>query len=148
MSEQIGQLRDLGFGEYEARAYLALLQTSPMNGYEVSKASGLPRANVYGVLQKLEDRGAVVRVDAPEGTRYAPVPSDEVVQPCAQPEMACARQASHPNTNTSLTSGAPPRSWNTPLPWSMPPANTWWWQRGRRNRRRWPTTWHAPRSAM
>jgi len=80
MSEQIGQLRDLGFGEYEARAYLALLQTSPMNGYEVSKASGLPRANVYGVLQKLEDRGAVVRVDAPEGTRYAPVPSDELVQ--------------------------------------------------------------------
>jgi len=80
MNEQIGQLRELGFGEYEARAYLALLQTSPMNGYEVAKASGLPRANVYGVLQRLEDRGAVVRVDAPEGTRYAPVPSDELVQ--------------------------------------------------------------------
>lgn len=79
MSEQIDQLRELGFSEYEARAYLALLHTSPMNGYEVAKASGLPRANVYGVLQKLEDRGAIVRVDAPEGTRYAPVPSDELV---------------------------------------------------------------------
>ncbi|HSJ54729.1 MAG TPA: helix-turn-helix domain-containing protein [Anaerolineae bacterium] len=80
MSEQIGQLRELGFSEYEARAYLALLHTSPMNGYEVAKAAGLPRANVYGVLQKLEDRGAIVRVDAPEGTRYAPVPSDELVR--------------------------------------------------------------------
>ena len=80
MSEQIGQLRELGFSEYEARAYLALLHRSPMNGYEVAKAAGLPRANVYGVLQKLEERGAIVRVDAPEGTRYAPLPSDELVQ--------------------------------------------------------------------
>lgn len=80
MNDTIGQLRELGFSEYEARAYVALLHKSPMNGYEVAKASGLPRANVYAVLQKLEERGAIVRVDAPEGTRYAPLPSEELVQ--------------------------------------------------------------------
>ena len=48
-------LQKLGFGEYEARAYVALLQNRPLNGYELAKASGLPRANVYSVLQKLED---------------------------------------------------------------------------------------------
>lgn len=80
MSEPVAQLRDLGFSEYEARAYLALLHKSPLNGYEVAKEAGLPRANVYGVLQKLEDRRAIVRVDGAEGTRYAPVPSDELVQ--------------------------------------------------------------------
>jgi predicted transcriptional regulator len=67
-------LQELGFSEYEARAYVALLQRSPVNGYELAKASGLPRANVYSVLQKLEERGAVVRHDSPSGVRYAPVP--------------------------------------------------------------------------
>jgi HTH-type transcriptional regulator, sugar sensing transcriptional regulator len=67
-------LQELGFSDYEARAYVALLQRSPLNGYELAKASGLPRANVYSVLQKLEERGAVIRHDSPSGVRYAPVP--------------------------------------------------------------------------
>src|SRR5579884_48100 len=73
-------LQQLGFSEYEARAYVALLQRSPLNGYELAKASGLPRANVYAVLQKLEERGAVVRLDAPGGARYAPVPPAELTR--------------------------------------------------------------------
>jgi predicted transcriptional regulator len=74
------QLQQLGFGEYEAKAYVALLQRSPLNGYELAKQSGLPRANIYGVLQKLEERGAVVRLDLPEGTRYAPVQPAELTE--------------------------------------------------------------------
>jgi predicted transcriptional regulator len=73
-------LQQLGFSEYEARAYLALLQRNPLNGYELAKASGLPRANVYAVLQKLEERGAVVRLDTPSGARYAPVAAAELTQ--------------------------------------------------------------------
>jgi HTH-type transcriptional regulator, sugar sensing transcriptional regulator len=74
MTNAAALLQELGFSEYEARAYVALLQRSPLNGYELAKASGLPRANVYSVLQKLEERGAVVRHDSPSGMRYAPVP--------------------------------------------------------------------------
>ncbi len=73
-------LQQLGFGEYEARAYIALLQHQPLNGYELAKVSGLPRANVYSVLQKLEERGAVVRLDTPDSIRYSPVPPDELIQ--------------------------------------------------------------------
>lgn len=80
MNDPITDLQQLGFSEYEARAYTTLLQRSPLNGYELAKQSGLPRANVYAVLQKLEERGAVVRLDTPEGTRYAPVPPEELVQ--------------------------------------------------------------------
>jgi predicted transcriptional regulator len=80
MIDTVEQLRQLGFGEYEARAYVALLQRSPMTGYELAKVSGLPRANVYAVLQKLEERSAVLRVDTPEGSRYAPVPAQELVE--------------------------------------------------------------------
>jgi sugar-specific transcriptional regulator TrmB len=76
MTNAVALLQQLGFGEYEARTYVALLQRNPLNGYELAKASGLPRANVYGVLQKLEERGAVVRHDSPSGARYAPVPPD------------------------------------------------------------------------
>lgn len=71
-------LQQLGFSEYEARTYLALLQRNPLNGYELAKVSGLPRANIYAVLQKLEDRGAVVRLDMPNGARYAPVTPAEL----------------------------------------------------------------------
>jgi HTH-type transcriptional regulator, sugar sensing transcriptional regulator len=80
MSEPIALMQQLGFSEYEARAYVALLERSPLNGYELAKSSGLPRANVYAVLQKLEERAAVVRVDTPSGARFAPVPPDELTR--------------------------------------------------------------------
>ncbi len=80
MADIIALLQQLGFSEYEARAYLALVQRNPLNGYELAKVSGLPRANVYAVLQKLEERGAVVRLDMPSGARYAPVPSTQLTQ--------------------------------------------------------------------
>jgi HTH-type transcriptional regulator, sugar sensing transcriptional regulator len=80
VSDPTALLQQLGFGDYEARAYVALLQRSPLNGYELAKASGLPRANVYAVLQKLEERGAVVRTDTAAGARYAAVPPGELVQ--------------------------------------------------------------------
>ena len=80
MAEATTLLQELGFGDYEARAYVALLQRSPVNGYELAKASGIPRANVYAVLQKLEERGAIVRSDEPAGARYAPVPAAELIR--------------------------------------------------------------------
>src|SRR6266542_2634167 len=67
MADTVALLQQLGFGGYEARAYRALLQRSPLNGYELAKAAGLPRANVYAVLQKLEERNAVVRQESPTG---------------------------------------------------------------------------------
>jgi predicted transcriptional regulator len=80
MADITALLQQLGFSEYEARAYLALLQRNPLNGYELAKVSGLPRANVYAVLQKLAERGAVVRLDMPSGARYAPVAPAELTQ--------------------------------------------------------------------
>src|SRR5512145_1214305 len=73
-------LQKLGFGAYEAQAYVALLQNVPLNGYELAKASGLPRPNVYNVLRKLEERGAVIRLETSAGTRYAAVSPKELMQ--------------------------------------------------------------------
>ena len=73
-------LGQLGFTEYEAKAYIALLQHAPLNGYELARESKLPRANVYSVLEKLENRGVVIRMEAPTGTRYAAIPPQELLQ--------------------------------------------------------------------
>jgi sugar-specific transcriptional regulator TrmB len=96
MADITALLQQLGFSEYEARAYLALLQRNPLNGYELANLSGLPRANVYAVLQKLEERGAVVRLDMPSGARYTPVAPTELTQRIAsrfQDVLSATRQA-------------------------------------------------------
>src|SRR5436190_22919071 len=78
-ADSIEQLQKLGFNGSEAKIYVTLLRNGPMTGYELAKASGVARPNVYGVLQKLEERGAVTRLDEQPGTRYAPLPFAELL---------------------------------------------------------------------
>jgi len=68
----VSDLQRLGFSEYEACTYLSLLQKSPATAYEVSKHSGLPRANIYGALESLANKRAVQPVSE-SPTRYVPV---------------------------------------------------------------------------
>lgn len=78
-SKGVDQLTLLGFSRYEAQAYVALLRRSPLTGYELAKASGVPRPNIYAVLDRLEERGAVMRVDEAGTTQFAPIASEELV---------------------------------------------------------------------
>lgn len=73
-------LRDLGFGEYEARAYASLVVAGTANGYGIAKASGMPRANVYAVLEKLVQRGAARRIKQRTGVRYAAIPPRDLLR--------------------------------------------------------------------
>lgn len=59
-SDIINRLEALGFTTYEAKAYYALLQKHPANGYEVSKISLIPPSKIYETLQKLKNRGAII----------------------------------------------------------------------------------------
>src|SRR6185369_10618809 len=79
MNGVIDQLQQLGFSEYETKAYTALLQQHPLNGYALAKRSGVPRANIYAVLQKLEERGAVIPVTVAEGVVYSPIAPDDLI---------------------------------------------------------------------
>jgi HTH-type transcriptional regulator, sugar sensing transcriptional regulator len=70
------RLNHLGFTEYEAKAYLALLQQSPLTGYAISRVSGVPRSKIYEVLNSLVERGDVL-ISYGEPIQYAPKsPSD------------------------------------------------------------------------
>lgn len=107
MAEPGGLLQQLGFSEYEARAYLALLQQLPLNGYELAKVSGVPRANIYAVLQKLEERGAVVRLDMPNGSRYTPVAPAELTRQIARRFQDTVNAAQQALENLALPAAAP-----------------------------------------
>jgi sugar-specific transcriptional regulator TrmB len=79
-SEAVKSLQRLGLSEYEARAYVTLLRKSRLNGYELAKESGIPRANVYTVIAKLVDRGAVLTINSESGPRYTPIDPQQLVQ--------------------------------------------------------------------
>jgi HTH-type transcriptional regulator, sugar sensing transcriptional regulator len=78
LDELVQRLQALGFSQYEARAYVALLQKSPANGHEVAKLAGIPTSKVYETLERLKHKGAVL-VQRSEPTLWAPVPHRELV---------------------------------------------------------------------
>jgi Cd2+/Zn2+-exporting ATPase len=56
----IDRLVALGLSEYEARAYVVLLEDGPSNGLRIADCSGVPRSQIAGVLGSLERSGAIV----------------------------------------------------------------------------------------
>ena len=76
-AETIDKLVALGFSEYEAKAYLALLRENPITGYQLAKLSGVPRSMIYEVVGKLIARGAAMTLYKEGGTKYAPISAQE-----------------------------------------------------------------------
>lgn len=91
VSEVSDDLRALGFTDYETRAYLALLRDSPATAYQVSKESGLPRANVYPALESLAKKGAAQPVTETPA-RYVPVPPEVLFNRLSQDVDAHCRR--------------------------------------------------------
>jgi len=75
--EPYTNLKDLGFSQYEAACYMALVGNHPMNGSQLSKISGIARSRIYDVLRNLIAKGYVIEVNSGQ---YAPLPSDELVR--------------------------------------------------------------------
>jgi sugar-specific transcriptional regulator TrmB len=59
MESVVEKLRRVGLTEYEAKAYLALLNTHLSTATQVSEKSGVPRTKMYSVLEALRDKGWV-----------------------------------------------------------------------------------------
>jgi sugar-specific transcriptional regulator TrmB len=73
-------LTALGFTEYEAKIYLALLEDNPTNGYQLSKQTGVPRSMVYEALGRLHARGAVLKSGDQRATIYRPLPPEQLLE--------------------------------------------------------------------
>jgi sugar-specific transcriptional regulator TrmB len=90
----VAELQKLGFSDYEARAYMSLLKSSPATAYEISKDAGLPRANTYAALASCTEKGAV-QPFSESPVRYVPVDPDELLTRIAKDTAArCQRLAS------------------------------------------------------
>ena len=50
VNNSIERLMDLGFSEYEARTYPALLAIQPATAYEIAREAGIPTSKIYQVI--------------------------------------------------------------------------------------------------
>jgi HTH-type transcriptional regulator, sugar sensing transcriptional regulator len=73
-------MKKLGFSEYESKAYLKLLEEFPLNGYALSKNSGIPRSRIYEVLKNLINKQLVFEQEEEKNKLYYPVDPDIVVR--------------------------------------------------------------------
>lgn len=78
ISNAITSLENLGLSNYEARTYIGLLQTQPVNGYTLSKATGVPRSRIYDTLDKLVEKGMAIKLES-DPIEYIPLSSEEFV---------------------------------------------------------------------
>ncbi|WP_285768151.1 helix-turn-helix domain-containing protein [Peribacillus sp. SI8-4] len=76
MQDIIEKLQSLGFSQYEAKAYVSLVRQGPTSAYQVSKESGIPRARIYEILNKLQEEGVVIKEEINDSVQYSPLPVD------------------------------------------------------------------------
>ncbi|MBK3493295.1 TrmB family transcriptional regulator [Viridibacillus sp. YIM B01967] len=76
MQDIIKKMQSLGFNQYEAKAYLALVRIGSASAYQVSKDSGIPRARIYEILNGLEQQGIVLKEEINDAAQYSPLPVD------------------------------------------------------------------------
>lgn len=88
ITELNSKLTAIGFTEYEARVYIALLGEHPATGYQLSKKSGIPRSMVYEALGRLHVRGAVLKTEERRATLYRPLPPDALLDRFAEEHSA------------------------------------------------------------
>ena len=72
-------LMKIGFTEYEAKVYLAMLSQYPATGYQLSKESGVPRSMVYESLKRLHAKGAALETVEGRSTLYRPLPPEALL---------------------------------------------------------------------
>ena len=76
----IQEMKQLGLNQYETKAYLKLLEEWPVNGYMLSKNSGVPRSRIYEVLEGLTKKQLVFEKYTENGTVYYPLEPDLLVK--------------------------------------------------------------------
>jgi len=77
----IDELKKLGFNEYQAKIYTALVGLGVATASEISQSSGVPPNKVYSVIDSLKKRGLVLAQESDTSTnRYRPRSPDSVIK--------------------------------------------------------------------
>ena len=75
----IDGLRKLGLTEYEARAYVTLVERGTLTANSLSKYSEIPYSKIYDVLSRLEKKGWII-IEEGKPKKYKPKPPKEAVK--------------------------------------------------------------------
>ncbi len=76
----MNDMKQLGFSEYECKAYLNLLENFPLTGYTLAKNSGIPRSRIYDVLDNLVSKQMVFAQEENKNRLYYPIEPDIFIQ--------------------------------------------------------------------
>lgn len=76
-------LHEMGLSEYEARAYLGVLQSGMTTAKEISEAADIPQSRVYDVLESLESKGFVT-VQPGRPKKFGPIEPELAVNQFVQ----------------------------------------------------------------
>lgn len=76
----IKRLIEIGFSEYEAKAYTALVSENPATAYEIARSSGIPTSKIYEVISRLLEKGVVIIADENKTKRYIPIDPAEFIE--------------------------------------------------------------------
>jgi sugar-specific transcriptional regulator TrmB len=78
-SDAIDAMEELGLTRYEAQVFIALQQLGIASASEIGQATDVPRSQVYGTAESLEERG-LVEIQQSNPIRYRPVGLEEAQQ--------------------------------------------------------------------
>lgn len=109
MDHLLPSFHKLGLTTFEAKAYLSLLETGNITGYELSKQSGIPSSKVYSVINNLLKKDLVIPLES-HPVRYLPRPAADVIEKCSSDLRATAvylkkhlRKIEHPSSHEQVT---------------------------------------------
>jgi HTH-type transcriptional regulator, sugar sensing transcriptional regulator len=70
MKDLIANLQKIGFSQYEARAYVSLLQNPQVTAYELARHSGIPPSKIYEVVERLLAKELVTTLGLEKHPKY------------------------------------------------------------------------------
>ena len=110
-------LKSLGLTKYEALVYVALLQASGATATELHELSGVPRASVYPVLERLSQK-LLVSVSNTTPKRFNPVKPNEAIDLLMRSIESDAAKAKAELSRVFAEAARPPRG-DQELIWSI-----------------------------
>ena len=110
-------LKSLGLTKYEALVYIALLRVTGATATEIHEISGVPRASVYPVLDRLLQKN-LVAVSHTTPKRFTSIPPDEGIDSLLKTVESDAKQAKKILNKMYRDRSSPDRG-NQELIWSI-----------------------------
>ena len=110
-------LKSLGLTKYEALVYIALLRVTGATATEIHEISGVPRASVYPVLDRLLQKN-LVAVSHTTPKRFTSIPPEEGIDSLLKTVESDARQAKKILNKMYRERSSPDRG-NQELIWSI-----------------------------